>query len=114
MVMYFRVAHTADENNVPELWLAAEAEASGKPLATLAALNRFLAAWRANDPNGTWGHASLGDNESVMAYADETGLQEHEACAVSDSGEPLFAGGCIAAFERVQMEHFGFGELVER
>lgn len=88
------------ENMIPELALKADSVLDGKwngllrPLATAAAFNDFLSAWRANDPNGVWGHAI--ETSGRLSYqstdydGDTEDLDYFPRVGVTSDGTPLY------------------------
>lgn len=87
---------SAVENMVPALALNTDRVLEDKwngwarPIATAAAFRDFLARWRANDPNGTWG--DVAESEAALQYEDAEGSDpEYFPCVgTAATGEALF------------------------
>ncbi|MFZ2238394.1 MAG: hypothetical protein WAV90_02480 [Gordonia amarae] len=100
--MYFRVSGTDEANDVPKLWLSACAEHEGRPLISYREFDRFLGAWRANDPNGNWGRVvELGQGSLIRYTDDDDGSQDRAAVSTCVSSTPLFDVGGLVAVEPV-------------
>lgn len=74
-----------------------------RPLATAAAFSRFLEAWKANDPNGTWGTAGIVGNRLAYTPSDSADtVDEFPALGRDLDGRRLFdlTGWVWVAHER--------------
>lgn len=63
------------------------------PNATAAEWRRFIAAWQANDPNGTWNVAGISEHDGALFYVDGDGNEDawRTVTGTADNGEPLYA-----------------------
>jgi len=86
---------SAIENFVRDLALRAEGVLDDRwngwlrPLATAVAVQEFLEAWKANDPNGTWGHVEE-KGGLLVAYSDGEVVDEFPMVGVTASGEMVY------------------------
>lgn len=88
---------SAPENLVPEFALDAERVLDQRwngwlrPLATAEAFGHFLDAWRANDPNGTWGYVTAVGGTLVCSVADDDEpADEFPLAGETAEGTPLY------------------------
>lgn len=88
---------SAPENMVDELALNAEGVLGQRwngwvrPLATAQALGDFLDAWRANDPNGTWGYVTeVGDLLVCTRSDDDEYADEFPKAGIAESGQAVY------------------------
>lgn len=62
-----------------------------RPLATAAAVGRFLDAWRANDPNGTWGYVTEVDDSLICTRTDSEDYEDiFPKAGVDDTGVAIY------------------------
>lgn len=87
---------SAEENMVSAMSLRANAlidppwNGWARPLATAAATRDFLARWRRNDPNGTWGDVTAQDGHLMYIDADNDEPQHFPQAGMTRAGEPLY------------------------
>ena len=59
------------------------------PVATGQEFARFIAAWKWNDPNGSWGSVVEGDG--ALVFDDTEGIRETWCvCGMNAAGQPLY------------------------
>lgn len=87
---------SAEENMVSAMALRANAlldpswNGRARPLATAAATRDFLARWRRNDPNGSWGDVTAQDGQLIYTDADEDEPQHFPQSGMTRSGDQLY------------------------
>lgn len=97
MIVMYVYLDSAPENIVPELALDAAQVMPDRwngwlrPLATAQAFGTFLDAWRANDPNGIWGHATeVGSTLICTRPDDDEPADEFPQASMLSDGTPLY------------------------
>jgi len=71
----------------PERWNGFEV-----PIVTAAAFRRFIAAWAAMDPNGTWEPTGVTVDGQTLRYTDSEGYEDSWSLAgVTADGEATYA-----------------------
>lgn len=85
-VLYF----DNDARGIPALGMHAVRVDDGAPIVTASAFRRFIAAWAANDPNGTWDVSGIAEGDGVLVYDDEVGRHLFPVVGVTDGAGPLY------------------------